>query len=197
MKGEKLMFREDSFNVICSITDAEGKEVKTLFSLYNSALSCKILEGFFDLVKNEALKWSFGRDETEQFTDILGILYSQFSQEDIKKDGNLEETIKDFMDSLKTDKFYIPEELIGDNRAELTQINTDYYLCSLELLVSNMRNTIKSLREEKIQFWKELLEKYRKDKEAFDYEFKMSKLRTKEMKERISKITPEDFRDLL
>ena len=60
-----------------------------------------------------------------------------------------------------------------------------------------MSNALKALREEKIEFWKELLEKYRKDKEALDYEFKMSKLRTKEMKERVSKLSPEDFKDLL
>jgi hypothetical protein len=188
---------ERQYNIVFKITDDEQKVVKFIDSYDHSGFSCNILTGFFDLVKNEALKWSFGRDETEQFTEILGILYARFSQEDVKKGGDLEEAINNFIDSLKTDKFYIPEELIGDNRAELTQINTDYYLCSLESLVSNIRNAIKSLREEKIQFWKELLEKYRKDKEGFDYEFKMNKLRTKEMEERISKLTPEDFRDLL
>jgi len=53
------------------------------------------------------------------------------------------------------------------------------------------------LREENIQFWTALLEKYRNDKEAFDYEFKMSRLRTKDMKDRVSKITSEDFKDLM
>ena len=105
--------------------------------------------------------------------------------------------MKNFIDSLKADKFYIPEELIGDNRAELTQLDTDYYLCSLELLVSNIRNAIKSLWEEKIQFWKELLEKYRKDKEALDYEFKMCKERNAEMERRASKLMPDDFKDLI
>ena len=78
----------------------------------------------------------------------------------------MEEAIKNFIDSLKAEKFYIPEEL-RDNKTELMDV--DYKLCSLESLVSSIRNAIKSLREEKIQFWTELLEKYRKDKEAFDY----------------------------
>ncbi len=91
--------------------------------------------------------------------------------------------------------------MIGKNQDGLTDLGSDvgieYYLCSLELLLSKIKIAIKSLRKEKISFWTELLYKYRDDKEAFDYEFKMSKLRTKEMEERISKITPEDFKDLI
>ena len=79
----------------------------------------------------------------------------------------------------------------------MTQLEICYYLCSLESLVSNIRNAIKFLREEKIQFWKELLEKYRKDKEAFGYEFKMSKERNAEMEKRASKLTPDDFKDFI
>ena len=60
-----------------------------------------------------------------------------------------------------------------------------------------MSNALKSLREEKIQFWTELLEKYREDKEALDYEFKMSKERSAEMERRASKLTPDDFKDLI
>ena len=73
----------------------------------------------------------------------------------------------------------------------LTQIG------SLELLASSIRNAIKSIREEKVRFWKELLERYREDKEAFDYEFKMITERNAEMERRASKLTSGDFKDLI
>jgi len=42
-------------------------------------------------------------------------------------------------------------------------------------------------------------DKYRRreDKEAFDYEFRMSKQRDIEMEKRVSKLTLEDFKDLI
>jgi hypothetical protein len=87
--------------------------------------------------------------------------------------------------------------LVEEKKEGLTPLGGDYYLGSFDALNSLMSNALKALREERIDFWAKLLNKYRRDKEALDYEFKMSKLRTKEMKERFSKLTPEDFKDLL
>ncbi len=197
MEGEKLVFTEDSFDAICSITDAEGKGVKNLFSRNNSALGCKILEGFFTLINNEALQNSHIGDNEGEFDKISEILYQKFELKNLSGSKSLKEAIEDFIMKLKLYEYYIPEELVGEKKDGLTPLGVDYYLGSVDILNSLMSNALKALREEKIQFWKELLEKYRKDKEAFDYEFKMSKLRTKEMEERVSKITPEDFKDLL
>ncbi len=196
MKGEKIMFPEDSFDVICSIDDAEQKEVKKLFSLNHSALGIRILEGFFNVIKGEALKNHYIDDKTE-FDKISKALYQNFKLEDLSGNKSLEEAIKDFIVELKHCEYYIPEELVGDNKEGLSSLEIDYYLGSFDTLVSLMSNALKSLREEKIQFWKELLKKYKNDKEAFDYEFKMSQLRTKDMEERVSKITSEDFKDLM
>ena len=192
-----MKFREDFFNAICSITDAEGKGIKNLFSHYNSALGCKIFEGFFDLIKNEALKKSYVGDNKSEFDKISTVLYQNFKLKNLSDNKSLEKAIEDFIVKLNLYEYYIPEELVGDNKEGLTPLGVDYYLGSFDTLNSLMSNALKALREEKIQFWKGLLEKYRKDKEALDYEFKMGKLRTKEMKERVSKLTPEDFKDLL
>ena len=197
MKGEKLAFTEDSFTAICSITDAEGKGVKNLFSHHKSALGRKILEGFFNVIKNEALRSSYIGENESEFDKISDVLYQNFKLEDLSGDKSLEEAIKDFIAKLKLYEFYIPEELVGEKKEGLTPLGVDYYLGSFDALISLVSNALKSLREEKIQFWKGLFEKYRKDKEALDYEFKMSSLRTKEMEERASKITPEDFKHLL
>jgi hypothetical protein len=140
-------------------------------------------------------------DDGEQFTAMLSILYSRFSQEDIKKNGSLEEDIIRFIESLNNDEFYIPKELVGKNKEGLTNLGLDvgleYYSCPLDLLISKIRVAIRSIRREKINFWTELLHKYREDKEAFDYEFKMSKERSAEMERRASKLTPDDFKDLI
>ena len=124
---------ERRYSIVFKITDDEQKVAKFIDSYEHSGFSCNILAGFFNLVKNSALKNGFCRDETEQFANILQILYARFSLEDVKKDGNLEGTIKNFIDSLKTDKFYIPSELVGKNKDGLTNlglyVGIEYYLC--------------------------------------------------------------------
>ncbi len=197
MKGEKLVFTEDSFTAICSITDAEGKGVKNLFSHHKSALGCKILEGFFNVIKNEALQDGYADDYKSEFDNISRVLYQKFELKNLSGSKSLEEAIEDSIVKLNLYEYYIPDELVEDNKEGLTPLGIDYYLGSFDTLILLVSNALKSLREERINFWKILLEKYRGDKEAFDYEFKMSKLRTKEMEERASKITPEDFKDLL
>lgn len=191
------MFAKDSFNAICSITDAEGKGIKNLFSHNNSALGCKTLEGFFNLIKNEALKKSYIGDNEGEFDKISEVLYQKFELEDLSSDKSLEKSIEHFIVELEHHKYYIPKELVEENKEGLTPLGIDYYLGSFDTLILLISNALKALREEKINFWTNLLNKYREDKEGFDYEFKMSMLRTKEMEERVSKLTPEDFKDLL
>ncbi|NVM17091.1 MAG: hypothetical protein HWN80_05195 [Candidatus Lokiarchaeota archaeon] len=192
-----MEFTKDSFTAICSITDAEGKGVKDLLSHHKSALGCKTLEGFFNLIKNEALQNSDIGDNKSEFDKISEVLYQNFELENLSGNKSLEKAIEEFIAKLNRYEYYIPEELVGEQKEGLTPLGIDYYVGSFDALNSLMSNAMKSLREEKIQFWKGLLEKYRKDKEALDYEFKMSSLRTKEMKERFYKLTPEDFKDLL
>ena len=192
-----MLFTKDSFTAICSITDAEGKSIKNLFSHHKSALGRKILEGFFNVIKGEALQSSHIGDNEGEFDKISDVLYQNFKLENLSGNKSLEEAIEDFIVKLNLYEYYIPEELVGEKKEGLTPLGVDYYLGSFDVLNSLMSNALKALREEKINFWTELLHKYREDKEALDYEFKMSKLRTKEMKERVSKITPEDFKDLL
>jgi len=192
-----LLFTEDSFTAICSITDAEGKGVKNLFSHGKSALGCKILEGFFNVIKNEALQNGHIGDDESEFDKISGVLYQNFKLEDLSGNKSLEKSIEHFIAKLEHYEYYIPEELVEEKKEGLTPLGGDYYLGSFDALNSLMSNALKALREERIDFWAKLLNKYRRDKEALDYEFKMSKLRTKEMKERFSKLTPEDFKDLL
>lgn len=191
------MFVKDSFNVICSITDAEGKSIKNLVSHNNSALGCKVLEGFFNVIKAETLKKSYISDNQSEFDKVSEVLYQKFELEDLSSDKSLEKAIEDSIVELKHNEYYIPEGLVEENKEGLTPLEIDYYLGSIDMLISLVSNALKALREERINFWIKFLKKYREDKEALDYEFKMSKLRTKEMKERVSKITPEDFKDLL
>ena len=125
------MFAKDSFNAICSITDAEGKGIKNLFSHNNSALGCKTLEGFFNLIKNEALKKSYIGDNEGEFDKISEVLYQKFELEDLSSDKSLEKSIEHFIVELEHHKYYIPKELVEENKEGLTPLGIDYYLGSL------------------------------------------------------------------
>lgn len=185
-----------------SLIDEERPQ-EFLFSLGHSQLSYRFLVGLFNLVKNEGLHTNTSQlskdlSQDSEFEKMSSIFYSRFKIEDMEKYGNLEEAIKNYIAELRRDEFLVPKDLVGDNQEGLTPLSpTDSYLGTLDTLIFNIKRGLKSLREEKIQFWKELLEKYKKDKEAFDYEFKMSKERSAEMERRASKLTPDDFKDLI
>lgn len=192
-----MKFAEKNYNVYCSFTDTEGEEIKNLVSHGKSALGCKILEGFFNLIKGEALRYSHIGNDKSVFDKISNVLYQNFNVEDISTSKSLEKAIENFIEHLKHYEYYIPEQLVENNKEGLTSLEIDYYLGSFDALISLISKALKVLREEKISFWTELLHKYREDKEALDYEFKMSKERSAEMERRASKLTPDDFKDLI
>ncbi|NVM17089.1 MAG: hypothetical protein HWN80_05185 [Candidatus Lokiarchaeota archaeon] len=144
-----MEFTEDFYNAVCSITDAEGKGIKNLFSHYNSALGCKIFEGFFDLIKNEALKKSYVGDNKSEFDKISEVLYQKFELKNLSSNKSLEEAIEEFIVELKLYEYYIPEELVGEKKEGLTPLGVDYYLGSFNTLNSLMSNALKALREER------------------------------------------------
>jgi hypothetical protein len=129
---------------------------------------------------------------------MSSIFYSRFKKGDIEKYGSLSGAIKNYIAELEKDEFIVPKDLVGDNKEGLTPLSpTNSYFGTLDTLILNIKRGLKSLRIEKIEFWKDLLNMYNQDSEAFDYEFKMSQLRTKDMEDRVSKITSEDFKDLM
>ncbi len=116
----------------------------------------------------------------------------------MEKYGSLGGAIKNYITELEKDEFLVPGDLVGNNKEGLTPLSpTDSFHGTLDTLISNIKRGLKSLRTEKIDFWKDLLNKYYEDNEAFDYEFKMSKERSAEMERRASKLTPDDFKDLI
>jgi hypothetical protein len=56
---------------------------------------------------------------------------------------------------------------------------------------------LKSLRDEKIRFWKRVFEMYKKDKEAYDLEFRTKQTRRKKDLDKFSKIDIEEYIDKL
>lgn len=186
------------YNIYLTLDEDHPQEF--LFSLNHSHLSYRFLVGLFNLIKNEGFHTNTSQlsEDSERFKKMLSIFYSRFKKEDLEKYGSLDGAIKNYIAELEKDEFLVPKDLVGDNQEGLIPLSpTDSYLGSLDTLISHIKRGLKSLRTEKIDFWKDLLNMYNQDNEALDYEFKMSKLRTKEMEERISKITPEDFKDLI
>ncbi len=71
------------------------------------------------------------------------------------------------------------------------------YTGDLGSAVDCIREVLKSLRDEKISFWKEVFELYKEDKEAFDLEFRTKQTQREEDLDKISKIDIEDYKDKL
>ena len=187
------------YNVKLSLMDEEHPQ-EFLFSLNHSHLSYRFLVGLFNLVKNEGfhINTSQLNVDSGRFKKMLSIFYSRFKKEDMEKYGSLGGAIKNYITELEKDEFLVPKDLVGENKEGLIPLSpTDSYLGTLDTLISNIKRGLKSLRTEKIDFWKDLLNMYNQDNEALDYEFKMSKERSAEMERRASKLTPDDFKDLI
>ena len=186
------------YNIYLTLDEDHPQEF--LFSLNHSHLSYRFLVGLFNLIKNEGFHTNTSQlsEDSERFKKMLSIFYSRFKKEDLEKYGSLDGAIKNYIAELEKDEFLVPKDLVGDNQEGLIPLSpTDSYLGSLDTLISHIKRGLKSLRTEKIDFWKDLLNMYNQDNEALDYEFKMSKERSAEMERRASKITPEDFKDLI
>ena len=67
------------------------------------------------------------------------------------------------------------------------------YEGSLDSLVECIKENLKSLRDEKIRFWKEFFKKYKEDKEAYDLEFRTKQTQRKKDLDSASKIDIKDY----
>lgn len=187
------------YNVKLSLMDEEHPQ-EFLFSLNHSHLSYRLLVGLFNLIKNEGFHINTSQlsEDSVRFKKMSSIFYNRFKKGDMEKYGSLGGAIKNYIAELEKDEFIVPKDMVGDNKEGLTPLSpTNSYFGTLDTLIFNIKRGLESLRIEKINFWKDLLNMYSQDSEALDYEFRMSQSRTKEMEKRASELTPEDFKDLI
>ena len=90
-------------------------------------------------------------------------------------------------------------ELLKD-KSNLTAQSSEFdigYKGDLDSVVDCIREVLKSLRDEKISFWKKIFEEYKEDKEAYDLNFRRTQTRHKKDLDRFSKIDIDKYLDKL
>ena len=107
---------------------------------------------------------------------------------------------------MKKKIFFLPDLILrSENFLDKGKYNLEpnefgSYSCDLDKLTKIFQDILVLLREEKITFWKALLEKYREDKEGYDLGFRTRRGRFDKDLDRYSKISKEElennFKDL-
>lgn len=198
-KRSESPFTKKAYKITIEAFDQENQDrpVQWKFYLDLSELGYKLMFDLFDLVKDAVLSDSYVKYLDNEFEKVLEVLFQWFNLESLNEHGSLENAIKQHIRKLKEYIFYLPKNLIGKIKDKVTQNESGFHYCNLETLATIIKNAIKSLRDEKIQFWNKIFQLYKKDKEAYDLEFRTKATRHKKDLNRASKITPEDFKVLL
>ncbi len=160
-----------------------------------SKLCRKIFFGLFNLIKNEALTDNYSQESEDDFGNIVNTLFKNFGLDDLNESRSLENSLNNHLSELQEYKFYLPSDLVeGVHQNALTPLKFDIgYEGDLELTIRCIKDVLKSLRDEKIGFWKTLIKEYGRDKEGYDLGFRTISLRQEKDLDRASKITPEDL----
>jgi len=175
-------------------------------ALHVSELSRKIIFGLFSLVASESLKYNYTDNIDDKFGNIINVLFQKFEMESLNGRGSLENAIDEYIHQLEEKVFFIPsiffenEKFLDKKKYNLEHDEIGRNFGKLDTLAKIFIDVVKSLREEKIAFWKKFLEEYKKDKEGYDLEFRTKAKRFHKDLDRFSNITKEDlentFKDL-
>ncbi|KKK40928.1 hypothetical protein LCGC14_0949350 [marine sediment metagenome] len=195
-EDSKNNFTDRAYNISIRVSNHDDLPINERFGDTSdvSELSRTVLFSLFTLFAGESLKDNYAEDINEEFKNVSGVLYPNFNLENLDEHGSLGSGIEDFIRDLKEYRFYVPKSLAERRKDELTPLEFDIgYKGDLESVLNCVGDTLKALRDEKISFWTSVLEVYRKDKEAFDLEFRTKHIRADKDYERFLKLTPEDI----
>ena len=191
------IFTRKTFNIYLKVTDSKDQKIHWQFSLNVSEQGYRAIKDFFTLIMGEVLKDHHANNDSDDFSNISRVIFRRFNMSSLNECDSLEEVIKRYIQNLKEYTFFLPTGLTeyNENKTVKSEIDRDYY--DLSVLVEIFKNTMRSLRDEKIEFWNRIFQLYQKDKEAYDLDFRTKHLRREKDLDRASKITPEDAKDLL
>lgn len=204
MKEEKgsSPFTDQAYDVYIKAFDQRGQEkpVGWLPCLKVSKLGFKLLFAFFDLLRSESLHHNYARDLSDEFGNVSSTLFKNFDLDNLDDKGSLEGSVKDYIQKLEEYNYFLPRGLVEfvDKSNHLTALESGIgYKGDLDSVVDCVRDILKSLRDEKITFWKEVFEKYKQDKEGYDLGFRTKQARHKNDLDRFSKIDIKEYIDKL
>ena len=185
MKMDDL-FTEKGYTVIVDVT-SNDEQVDTNFFLYSSEFDYKLILSLFRLVKNEALNEKVVEDANDTFKNVSNALFQNFNLQSLNENKSLRDAIQRHIEELRKYDFYLPSDLVPDDKKGITKNEVGSYLCNIESLAEIFKNTIKLLRDKKIEFWNALLSEYNKDREGFDLVFRTKEGRRQDDIDRISR----------
>lgn len=201
-------FSEDVYDIDMSVEDGQHltPPERWAFVQHISELSRKIFLSLFRLVASESLKDNYTKNIEDEFGNIVNVLFQNFKIKHLDEKGSLEGSIENYITRLGNFKYYLPEiffkseNFLDPNNYDIKPNEFGSYKCDLDTLTKIFHDILVLLREEKITFWRELLEKYKEDREGYNLSFRTKKGRIDKDLDRFSKISKEElenaFKDL-
>ena len=180
------IFSENGYAVNIEVSK-DDKWVMSNFMLGANELEYKIVLGFFELLKNERVIERDVEDSSDTFGNASNALFQNFNLRSFNKDGSLKDAIKQHIEELGKYNFYLPSDLVPDDKSGLTKNDVGFYSCNIDVLADIFKKTMKSLRDKKIEFWNALLTEYNKDREGFDLVFRTTEGRRQDDLDRVSR----------
>ena len=192
---QKDIFKEDSSSIFKHerytvwIEAYDQQEMIRRQVLQNTPKS--VLELVFDIfhiIKNGMPKDNINDDvDKSEFEKIASVLFRRFELEDLDEQKSVELAITNYIKELKKFEYYVPDNLCEE----------EFCKKGINWIANYFKNALKSLREEEIRFWKRLFEKYQERKDDYDVEFRTKEILRKRELDYASRLTPEDFKDLI
>ncbi len=198
-------FTDQAYEVYIKAYDQTGedKAIDWSPSSKTSSLGYKLLFAFFDFVRFASLHDNYSSNLDNEFGNISNTLFKNFNLDNLSENGSLEGTIRGYIEELKKYYFFLPErltDLIENKKLKENLVPNKSgmsYEGDLDSVVECIREILKSLRDEKIKFWKNVFEKYKEDKEGYDLEFRTKQTRHRRDLDRFSKIDIKEYIDKL
>ena len=161
----KNPFTNKNWEINVHVIDENGdyrKEFLNLTSLNSTELGARVLSYLFEVVKCEDVTDSYCEDPEDEMENISYLLFKSFNKEE-----NPEKLIKDEIAFLNQNKFRDPEKLFDND------YNPNYI--TIEELLRKVKKWVIELRKQRIEFWKNVLEIYKKNKEFYDFQYSRDK----------------------
>ncbi|MBY8991271.1 MAG: hypothetical protein KGD58_11000 [Candidatus Lokiarchaeota archaeon] len=197
---QNSVFTRHAYNVNLTVEDGSENLIvpeKWIFAYNVSGLSRELFFGLFDLVKNQSLSENYVEDIEDEFGNLINVLFQKFNLDHLDDQGSLEGSIEKYISKLNDFIFFLPKSLVKEKKEGLSSLEFDIgYEGNIDTIAEYFKERLKSLREEKVSFWKRLFEEYKKDKEGYDLGFRTKRIRFDKDLDRASKITSEDLKNI-
>jgi hypothetical protein len=126
----------------------------------------------------------------------LGVLFKTFSLDHLDEHGSLKDSIEGYIHKLEEHHYFLPNDLVelSSNKSNLKSLEFDIgYNGDIDSVMNVLQDVLRSLRDEKIEFWNKVFKEYKEDKEAYDLEFKTKQTRRKKDLDAFWEIDIDDY----